>query len=215
MHLHIPDGVLPIWLWVLGWAVCVLALAIFSAKFKSETKKISLAAALSALALLVISIPLGLPVHLNLMVLIGILVGPSWALVVALVVNVILALFGHGGITIIGLNTAIFWFEAILGFALFRGFSKIFKNVFFSSVLATFLSLAAAYGVVLLIVAASNINPIEFHEHTGGEEEAEIISLKTFIALSAVIYFVQVIVESFITGLIIKFIKRAKPDLIK
>ena len=58
--------------------------------------------------------------HINLTVISGILLGPSLIFLATLVVNVILALFGHGGITVLGLNTLTLSIEGILGYFLFR-----------------------------------------------------------------------------------------------
>ena len=79
--------------------------------------------------------------HVNLTVISGILLGPSLIFLATLVVNVILALFGHGGITVIGLNTLILSIEGILGYYLFRLFWKIFKRLSPAVFLATFLAL--------------------------------------------------------------------------
>ena len=57
--------------------------------------------------------------HVNLTVFSGILLGPSLIFLATFVVNVILALFGHGGITVIGLNTLTLSIEGILGYYFF------------------------------------------------------------------------------------------------
>jgi cobalt/nickel transport system permease protein len=63
-----------------------------------------MAAVMVAVMLVVQSIPLGVPYHMNLSALTGIMLGPWWALLSILVTNIAQAAFGHGGITIVGLN---------------------------------------------------------------------------------------------------------------
>jgi cobalt/nickel transport system permease protein len=55
------------------------------------------------------------------------------------VVNVILALFGHGGITVIGLNTLTLSVEGILAYFFFRLFWRGLKRLSLAAFLATFL----------------------------------------------------------------------------
>ncbi|MEM3062612.1 MAG: energy-coupling factor ABC transporter permease [Nitrososphaerota archaeon] len=219
MHIHIPDGILPIWLWGLGYILTFFFLVICLLGLKKEIKKIPLVGMLTAIALIIMSVPLGLPIHLNLMVLIGLLVGIRWSLVSALVLNFILASFGHGGITVVGLNTLVLWWQAVLGIFLFKFSIKIFKNYFASASFATFASLACSFLAIIGIVAVSRVEPAEFlHLHRAGREIEEIghteLSFPTFILLSAPISFFGALVESIFTGFCVQFIKKIKPKLI-
>lgn len=246
MHIHIPDGVMPIWLWLAGFLITVILLVIVIPKFKKEIKKNPLVGMMAAVALLVMSIPLGLPVHLNLMVLIGLMVGVRWSLVIALIVNFILASFGHGGLTIVGLNTLLLWLQAIAGIFLFRFFIKFFKNYFACASTATFISLFLSFLLLVGIVTVSQIDPRNFlsHKHKDqavetayhenhesganiGEIEKETehineqgtlahtqISLVIFAILSLPIFLLGAVIESIVTGFVVQFIKRVKPELI-
>ncbi|MEW6407933.1 MAG: energy-coupling factor ABC transporter permease [Patescibacteria group bacterium] len=246
MHIHIPDGVLPIWLWLTGFLVTSILLVIVLPKLKKEIKKIPMVGMMTAVALLVMSIPLGLPVHLNLMVLIGLIVGVRWSLVVALTVNFILASFGHGGLTIVGLNTLLLWLQATAGIFLFRFFIKFFKNYFASASIVTFISLFLSFLLLVGIVAVSQVDPRNFlshkHEHQAVEtayhenHESEVntekikketehareeetlahtkISLITFTILSLPIFLLGAVVESLVTGFVVQFVRRVKPELI-
>lgn len=214
MHIHVPDGVLPIWLWTTGFIMTVVFLAIIFPKLKKEIKKIPLIGMMTSVVLLAMSIPLGLPVHLNLMVLIGLIVGVHWSLMVAMIVNFILASFGHGGLTIIGLNTLILWLQAIIGVFLFRFFIKFFRNYFISASLATFISLLISFIFLIGLIAISTVEPLEFlpHERIGvGHVE---ISLLTFVLLSLPVAFIGMVIESTVTGFIVQFIKKVKPELL-
>ena len=213
MHIHIPDGVLPIWLWVAGYLMTAIFLAIVLPKLKKEEKKFPLVGMASAIVLLITSIPLGLPVHLNLMVLIGLIVGPSWSLVVSFIVNLILASFGHGGLTIVGLNTIVFWTQALLGILLFKILSKLIKNYFASAGLATFISLLFSFLLIVGIVFISTVDPGEFLHREGEMGHLE-ISLRTFIILSSPLALLGSLIESIIIGFGVQYIKKVKSELL-
>ncbi len=173
MHIEIPDGVLPPWLWIAGFVLvaALLVIAIYFAKKQEE--KMPLAALFAALSLIVMSIPLGLPVHINLMVLVGIIVGPWWALIVSFIVNSLLASIGHGGVTVIGLNTLLLWSQALLGFYLFGLVKKMIskKSPALKGVtggVVTFLSLMISFLLLGGMVFAINLNPEEIliHDHS-------------------------------------------------
>ena len=173
MHIEIPDGVLPPWLWIAGFVV-VAALLIIAIYFaKKEEEKMPLAALFAALSLIVMSIPLGLPIHINLMVLVGIIVGPWWALIVSFIVNSLLASLGHGGITVIALNTLLLWSQALFGFYLFGLIKRVIqkRGSALKGVLGgvvTFLSLMASFLLLGGLVFAVNLNPEEvlIHDHS-------------------------------------------------
>ncbi len=173
MHIEIPDGILPPWLWISGFALAGLFLIVAVHFAKKEEEKIPLAALFTALSLIVMSIPLGLPVHINLMVLVGIIVGPWWALIVSFIVNSLLASIGHGGVTVIGLNTLLLWSQTLFGFYLF-GLAKsiiqkkgpALKGV--AGGVVTFLSLMVSFLLFGGLIFAVNLNPEEvlIHDHS-------------------------------------------------
>ena len=111
MHLHIPDGVLPAWLWLPGLAVA-LALLVWASRGAGEARRRQVAyqGSLGALALaaMAVEIPLGpLEYHLTLVGTLGVLLGPSASFQTVFTVNAILALIGHGGLTTVGLNALV------------------------------------------------------------------------------------------------------------
>jgi cobalt/nickel transport system permease protein len=124
-HLHIPDGALPWWLIGVGWLVTLTALWIVARHVTRDPethRKVALLGVVSALMLVAMSTEI-VPIayHINLTVVAGILLGPWLSIVAAFVVDVILALVGHGGITVVGLNTIVIASEMLIGWALFRG----------------------------------------------------------------------------------------------
>src|SRR5512136_2663058 len=143
-HIPLPDGVLPIWLWVSGFIGAILVGAILFRLHKKEdlSRRLPLLGMMAAVMVLGASVEI-VPIayHVNLTVMSGILLGPSLIFLATFVVNVILALFGHGGITVIGLNTLTLSLEGVLGYFLFRLFWKMFRKLTLATFLATFVAL--------------------------------------------------------------------------
>src|SRR5512136_1620831 len=143
-HIHLPDGVLPIWLWVSGFIGAILVSVILFRLHKQEdlSRRLPLLGMMAAVMVLGASVEI-VPIayHVNLTVISGILLGPSLIFLATLVVNVILALFGHGGITVIGLNTLILSIEGILGYYFFKLLWRVFKRLTPAVFPATFLAL--------------------------------------------------------------------------
>lgn len=113
-HIHIPDSVLPVWLWFSGFllmSVC-LALSLFRLRTEDMRIKVPLLGTVAAVMLVAMSLEI-LPIayHLNLSVVASILLGSSLGFTAAFIVNLMLAFVGHGGITI-GLNTLFLGAEA-------------------------------------------------------------------------------------------------------
>ena len=170
--------------------------------------------------------------HVNLTVISGILVGPSLIFLVTFVANTILAMFGHGGITVIGLNTLIFSVEGILGYFLFHLLWKMTKRVAVATFIATFLSLIVStfsmIGVVglgtshfeeLIHQEGNGIIGFEFGKEKEGHEgevgpEKE-VNLKRFIAIVLPLGFIGWMMEGVITSLIARYIYRIRPDLLR
>jgi cobalt/nickel transport system permease protein len=234
-HIHFPDGVLPVWLWVSGFIVAILVGMILFRFIKKEdlARRLPLLGMMAAAMVLGASVEI-IPIayHVNLTVMSGILLGPSLIFLATFVVNVILALFGHGGITVIGLNTLILSIEGILGYFLFRLFWRILKRltpaVFLGTFLALFCSTASMIGVVslgashyqeLIHQEEKGILGIEFgkekegHPKDGMAEKA--VNLRRFIAIVLPLGFIGWVLEGVITSLIARYIRRLRPDLLK
>jgi cobalt/nickel transport system permease protein len=158
-HLHIPDGVLPWWLVALGWLVTLPALWLAGrhiARDPEVRRRLALLGVVSALVLVAMSTEI-VPIayHINLTVVAGILLGPWLSIVAAFVVDVILALIGHGGVTVVGLNTIMIATEMLLGWALFRGLTALFgrKRTRWNAGVATVATLLATTVLLVGIVA--------------------------------------------------------------
>ena len=215
--MHIPDGILPVGLWVLGLIVMALAVgfSLYRLRGMDMIKKIPLLGAVSAVMLVAMSLEI-LPLfyHINLSVVAGILLGPALGFLAAFIANLILALMGHGGITVIGLNTLLLGSEAVLGHTLFY----LFKNqlpVFWRAVTATVLTLFMTTVALIGIVAVSHIDP-ELISH--GDEHVLInkgqVSVQTFAIMVLSLGVIGWSIEAAITGAVVKFISQVKPDLL-
>jgi cobalt/nickel transport system permease protein len=235
-HIHLPDGVLPVWLWVSGFIVMVLVgTVLFRHIGKRDVSRrlplLGMMAAEMVLGAAVEIIPIAY--HVNLTVISGILLGPSLIFLATLVVNVILALFGHGGITVIGLNTLILSIEGVLGYYFFKLLWKVLERLTPAVFLATFLALMVStfsmIGVVSLgtahyeeLIHSEDQHGIFGFELSGGkadhpekEMKGEEINLKRFIAIVLPLGFIGWILEGVITTLIARYIYRIRPDLLR
>ena len=155
-HIHLPDGILPVWLWVLGWALLAGLLFIFKGQFQRErfSSKIPLLAMFAAVMVISMSLEIvPLFYHISLSVVSGIILGPAWFILCSFVVNLILAFFGHGGITVVGLNSLVISAEGVLGYFLFKALRRILKKISWAGFISTLLSLFLSTLLALCIVA--------------------------------------------------------------
>lgn len=234
-HIHLPDGVLPVWLWVSGFIVAILVGMILLRFIQKEelTKRLPLLGMMAAAMVLGASAEI-VPIayHVNLTIISGILLGPSLIFLATFVVNVILALFGHGGITVIGLNTLTLSIEGIFGYFFFRLFWKLLRRltpaIFLATLLALFLSTLSMIGVVGLgiphyeeLIHQGGKGIFEFkllkekENHYEGKAEENKVNLKRFIAIILPLGFLGWLLEGVITTLIARYIHRLRPDLLK
>jgi ABC-type Co2+ transport system permease subunit len=157
-HIHIPDGVLPVWLVASGW-VAALALVWVASAVATRTgarRKVALLGVVSAVMLVSMSseiVPIAY--HVNLTVVAGVLLGPWLGVIAAFIVELVLALLGHGGVTVIGLNTLVIAAEIALGWALFRTLLRLAgtRHVRAAAGVATVVTLAATTALLVGIVA--------------------------------------------------------------
>ncbi|MGI6527877.1 MAG: energy-coupling factor ABC transporter permease [Caldicoprobacterales bacterium] len=234
-HIHLPDGVIaPVW-WVPAWIVCATLVWLFAKRLKGDEvrRKIPFTGVVGALMLIFMSVPLGfLPVHLSLAVLCGILAGPGLGFIAVFTVNTILALMGHGGFTTIGLNALVMGSEAVLGYYLFKVLSAKWGTAG-SAVIANLVTLLLSTALMVVIVASAvglpQALPIHSHDEDASHlhsDEAEPVGEQDetpanirFLSLSgwsaaAVIVLAGILIESVVTGLIVRFFSRVRPDLL-
>jgi len=230
-HLHIPDGLLPVWLWLAGMALAMAAvlLSLYMVRGMDLRKKIPLLGMMSAMMLVGMNLEIAaIAYHVNLSVLTGIILGPWLAVVAALIVNVLLAVVGHGGVTVAGLNTIIVGSEAVVGYFLFSMFRRFLKPGMAAGV-STFIALFVSTCMMLGVVVLANLDfsaPLarEMREVmetptiatlSGAFRMKEDFNLKFFavsaLGLGAMGWFL----ESFITMVAVRFIAVVKPEILK
>jgi cobalt/nickel transport system permease protein len=229
-HLHIPDGVLPPWLWLSGAAVAAM-LVLLAARRMSKprfARKLPLLSMTAAFVIVAMSIPIIPGYDIQLATVAGIILGPAGAVIAAFVVNLLLALVGHGGITVVGLNTIIFSAEMIGGWAVFRLLSRALSPALAGGI-AAFLAMTASAGIMIGVVALGasvvgqvpleNLVVVGPHHHVGGAPlpaggEIRSLSLARFATMVLALGALGWPLESMITAIVVRFAAKVKPDLV-
>jgi cobalt/nickel transport system permease protein len=217
--------------------ILLLALALRRIQKADRRKKLPLLAFTSAMMLISMSLEI-VPIayHLNLSVLTGILLGPAMGFIAAFLVNFMLALVGHGGLTVVGLNTLVIGFETFSGYWLFRLFKRLLKPALAGG-LSVVLTLFFSTSLVIGLVALARLDPLKVSEfaHMGRSEEKglfsfhgghhheeqqeeetgkAIVSLATFAKGAYILGSIGWILEALLVGFILRFIVQVKPDMI-
>lgn len=210
-HIHLEDGSFTLE-WVLAWWILTLVLIVISlyllkGRRKPDNRKITLAAFITtaAFAIFQISVPVFGGVHLNLTPLIGILAGPLLGTLIVLVVNILSAAIGHGGWGLIGANVLINSIEVLIAYLVFRGLSRVTPSLFARAGIATFAGLGAGNLLMIGIILVSGIQGV--HQGT--------IAVLTGLSLIAGINMGVAVIEAIITGLIVEYIARIRPDILR
>lgn len=242
-HIHIPDGILPLWLVAIGWVAMAILLAVAVRKTASATdrRRVPLIGAVGALMLVGMSseiVPIAY--HINLTVVAGILLGPWLSPITAVVVVSMLALVGHGGITVIGLNTLVITTEMVLGWAAFRVLVRALgaRRAGWAAAVATVLALAVSTTALVGIVALAGapaaaresgaFDPASMsfrglldeglagNVFLSGKEEAAPrgTSVARFAVMVYTLGLIGWILEALISALIVGFIGRVRPGLL-
>lgn len=233
-HIHLPDGVLPWWMWVGGYLIAILLVAILWGKRsgRTDTKRFALLGVFAALMILIMSIEIpGFPYHANLSIVTGIVLGPSLAVLAAFIVNLFLAFLGHGGITVVGLNTLVVAVEIIAGYGVFRALLRIRTPLALAAFLAVVIGLGcgtvASYGVIAVsapaITQSLTSEHTGLHEETGHEHEHDVlerattddrINLKRLAALMFGFGSIGWVLEGILSAAILVSLNRVYPELI-
>jgi cobalt/nickel transport system permease protein len=204
-HLHIPDGVLPLALWGPGLAVALLVLLWTARLGRDATRqRTAYQGALGALVLaaMALEIPLGpLEYHLTLLGPIGALLGPAPAYQVMFVASAILALVGHGGITVVGLNALVLGTGAALARPLYETFIRRMSPP--GAMAAATAVAQAVSGLLWFVVVAAGLR--------GGAAPSRIGLVG---GLAFPMWLVGIAVESLVGFGIARFLARVRPDLL-
>ncbi|MFA4824728.1 MAG: energy-coupling factor ABC transporter permease [Methanoregula sp.] len=209
-HIHLEDGSFSL-LWVAVWwtaAIILAGMAIYlmRSEKKPDRRKITLAAfcTAAAFAIFQVSLPIFGGVHLNLTPLIGILAGPAAGSLVVLIINILSSAIGHGGWGLIGANTLVNIVEVFVGYACFRLLKSTIPDLFSRAGIATIAGLFCGNIVMILIVIISGVQGV--NQGTG--------QILTGLSLIAAVNMGVAVIEAFITGLIVAYIGKIRPDLL-
>lgn len=244
-HIHIPDGVLPLWLVLAGWALAFALLGLSLWHTRGElSNRLPLLGVMAAVMIVAMNVEIApIAYHINLTVLTGIILGPTLGYLAAFLVNLVLALMGHGGITVAGLNTLVLATEVTAGWALFQVFARLIPRIGWAAAAGTWISLLVSTTVMIAIVGLSNLDlgPLTPHaalephtlqfrdpfgegvlrvelggeEHEGEEHEQEgLVDLWTFARIVLILGAVGWTLEALITGIVASYLSRVAPHLI-
>ncbi len=210
-HIHLEDGSFTLAWVILWWLIALVlvwaALILLKSKHNPDNRTITIAAFITtaAFAVFQISVPVFGGVHLNLTPLIGILAGPYLGSLIVLVVNIFSAAIGHGGWGLVGANVIINIIEVAVACAVFAGMKKLTRSSFSQAGVATFAGLAAGNVAMIAIILISGIQGI----HQSME------SILTGLLLIAGVNMGVAVIEAIITGLIIEYLARVRPDMLR
>ncbi len=233
-HLHIPDGVIPIGWLAIGYLLTalILAVALWRVRGEEASRRLPRLGIVAALMLVGMSVEIGIiGYHINLSVLAGILLGPWLGFVAAFMVNLILALFGHGGITVVGLNTLIVGSETIIGGALYQLLQRRIKGQW-AAAIAVVVTLALSTTLMIAIVALTRTEPALVFHGPSGNEPAPLLSFELLsgsengnpmasldlVRFAELVYALGAIgwvIEAAFTAAVVGFFARTRPDLVR
>ena len=208
-HIHLPDGSFTIF-WALAWWICALALIgaalIWARRRRLGAREITVAAFVTAASFAVfqVEIPFFGGVHLNLTPLTGILAGPVLGSLIVFIVNILSAATGHGGWGLIGANILVNFSEVMTGYLTFRALKRVTSSLFSRAGIATFAGLFMGNIVMIAIILVSGIQGVTQ------------TSLQIFTGLSILVAVNMgvAVVEAFVTGFIVEYMGKVKPDFL-
>ncbi|MFZ3167871.1 MAG: energy-coupling factor ABC transporter permease [Candidatus Methanoperedens sp.] len=208
-HIHLPDGAFSIQ-WILTWwilAIIILGLCLYWLKKvkKIDNRTITLAAMLTAasFAIFQVNIPLFGGVHMNMTPLVGILAGPVIGGIVVLIVNILSAAIGHGGWGMVGANVLVNMAEVSVAYGIYKALGKINLDTFSKAGIGTIAGLLLGNIAMILVILISGIQ--------GVSQPITLYDLSLIAAVNMGI----AIIEAFITGYVVSYIMRVRPDMLR
>ena len=209
-HVHLEDGAVSIQ-WLVLWnlaALAIIVLALYALRrAKVPPRKLAIAAMCVSVgfAIIQIEIPVFGGLHLNLTPFIGILVGPALGTVCVLVINVFSAAVGHGGWGMIGANTIVNAVEVLIGYYLYKVMrTRLHASRFASGFTGTSVALTVSAFLAVAIIAVSGI------QGSNVSRDQTVLNLLVL----AIADVVTGIAEGIMTGYIVSFVGRVRPDLL-
>jgi cobalt/nickel transport system permease protein len=211
--MHIPDGILPLPITLGGYALsvsvtwaCLRRINQREDPRENIPKAALLTAAFFLAALLHIPVPPA-SVHLVLNGLLGILLGPFAfpAILIGLFFQAVM--FGHGGLTTLGVNGIILGVPALVVYALFRMHARGHGPSPGKVAAFGFLAGSVAVSCSVLLFAACLLIGMPAHINAAVERSALMVLLFSHIPL--------IVLEGLITALLAGFLFRVQPRLLQ
>jgi cobalt/nickel transport system permease protein len=210
-HIHLPDGVLALQWVALYWLISIVLLGAVAFYFNKSNRNLamgslSIAGAATALTFVIfqVEIPIFGGVHLNFTPMLGILVGPVIGVFSAMIINILSASLGHGGWGPIGLNYLLNSVEIVLAFSIFYLLRRRGSSPVSSAALATFVALTASNALMIASLSITGIQGV------GGSAEELALRFSVLAAANEV----MAMVEAIVTGFLVTFLWKLKPDLL-
>lgn len=213
--MHIPDGFVPPSISIAGYAISG-GLTWYSLKEikrdsnpQANIPKSALFTAVFFIASL-IHIPAPPPLtsfHLVLNGMMGTLLGYYAFLAIPIGLFFQAVMFQHGGLSTLGINAVIMGMPAIVAYYIFRCRLRIKKKRQFWTKVLAFISGASAVllsAILFASIAISTISP-----------ELDAATERTAIYLSLGSYVIQALLEGTFTVMIVSFLEKVKPELLK
>ena len=210
--MHIPDGILPVEIAVAGYGVAAAGLWYSLRKINQHDEpraEIPKAAMFTAAFFVASWIHIPLPpvsVHLVLNGLMGVVLG--WYAVPAIVIGLFFqaVMFGHGGLTTLGVNAAMMALPAVLAFSLFR-LRLVFRQPrrWRTGALA-FLAGAVGIGATVVILFVVLITTIS--------SDLDAATARTAIYGLVLAHIPLVLIEGLLTALVVLFLGRVQPGML-
>ncbi len=217
-HLHIPDGLLPLMVWVPALLLALVLLAISARGGEGDARRrLGYQSALGALVLaaMAIEIPLGpLEYHLSLIGPLGVLVGAAGGYQVVFIAVTILAFVGHGGFTVIGLNALVLGAGTALARPLYRAFAARMSAP--GALAAATAGAQAVSGLlwVVVIVAAMQLRPGFAFEPLHGAHPLHAGRTMALGAVALPMWLLGIAIETLVAYGTGRFLARVRPDLL-
>ncbi len=210
-HIHLEDGAFSIQ-WIIIWyiiaivllGICILWLTRIK---KIDNKKITMAAMCTAasFAIFQINVPIFGGVHMNLTPLIGILVGPALGGIIMLIVNIFSAAIGHGGWGMIGANLLVNMTEVTIAYAIYKLLGRFNIDTFSKAGIATLLGLLMGNVTMILVILISGIQGVQ----------TTMVTMLYGLSLLAAVNMGVALIEAVITGYVIAYIMKVRPDMMQ
>ncbi len=213
-HIHLEDGTFSLFWVIVWWAVAIVLIGLcllWLRKVKKvDNRTITMASLCTAAAFAIfqVEIPVPLPLfgglHLNFTPLIGILAGPAMGGIIVLIANIFSAAVGHGGWGLVGANCVVNMSEVLVTYLVYRALSRLNLDAFSRAGIGTILGLFVGNLTMMGVILVSGVQGIDI---TG-------IALLNSLVIIAAVNMVVAILEAFVTGYIVSYLERVRPDML-